>query len=300
MSDYLWNLAARALDRATVVRPRLAPLYGVPESVPVWLGDEPAGDRDIVAPGPRTPEAPRETSEPSQAEVGSRTAAAPVPSGAAPRLPERETLPYEPEPVERKPGWPKRPAHIDAQPETDQPPLIHAVKRNAPAPPLPGMENPAPPPTSRRVTATATPGDGQAQSPIRASRETTSFPRRAEDPRPMLVDSPDMAARDVARPEPSLGASPKAPPGQASRPPADRPPAIPVTTARAPLGSQPITLSAATREAPAEPAPTIQVTIGRIELRATHPAERPRTAEVKPASSSLQEYLKRRARGGRE
>jgi hypothetical protein len=59
-------------------------------------------------------------------------------------------------------------------------------------------------------------------------------------------------------------------------------------------------MSIAAREATPEQTPTIQVTIGRIELRATHPAERPRTVEAKPASSSLQEYLKRRARGGGE
>jgi hypothetical protein len=42
------------------------------------------------------------------------------------------------------------------------------------------------------------------------------------------------------------------------------------------------------------------VTIGRIELRATHAADRPRTAEVNQVTNSLQEYLKGRARGGGE
>ncbi len=48
-----------------------------------------------------------------------------------------------------------------------------------------------------------------------------------------------------------------------------------------------------------EPPPTIQVTIGRIEVRATPPAApSPRTQRPKPPVMSLDEYLRKRAKGG--
>jgi hypothetical protein len=53
----------------------------------------------------------------------------------------------------------------------------------------------------------------------------------------------------------------------------------------------------ATPEAPAEP--TIQVTIGRVEIRATPQGEvRPARAEVRTPALGLDEYLRRRATGG--
>jgi hypothetical protein len=57
--------------------------------------------------------------------------------------------------------------------------------------------------------------------------------------------------------------------------------------------------AALTRQEPSTPAPTIQVTIGRIEVRAT-PAATPRSqaARSAPAVMSLDDYLNQRARGG--
>jgi hypothetical protein len=55
--------------------------------------------------------------------------------------------------------------------------------------------------------------------------------------------------------------------------------------------------SPARREAPA---PTIQVTIGRIEVRATPAAKAPvRERPAAPSSLSLEEYLRQRSKGGR-
>ncbi len=54
----------------------------------------------------------------------------------------------------------------------------------------------------------------------------------------------------------------------------------------------------ATQESSA-PAPTIQVTIGRIEVRATPPpTARPQTQRSAPSVMSLEEYLNQRAKGG--
>lgn len=54
----------------------------------------------------------------------------------------------------------------------------------------------------------------------------------------------------------------------------------------------------ATQES-SEPAPTIQVTIGRIEVRATPPpTSRPQTSRSAPSVMSLDDYLNQRAKGG--
>jgi hypothetical protein len=49
--------------------------------------------------------------------------------------------------------------------------------------------------------------------------------------------------------------------------------------------------------APAPPAPTIQVTIGRIEVRAAQGPARPTAPRPTAAESSLDAYLRRRERG---
>jgi hypothetical protein len=46
------------------------------------------------------------------------------------------------------------------------------------------------------------------------------------------------------------------------------------------------------------PAPTIQVTIGRIEVRATPPPAAPARKEQKSAVMTLEEYLRQRSRRG--
>jgi len=57
--------------------------------------------------------------------------------------------------------------------------------------------------------------------------------------------------------------------------------------------------AALTRQEPSTPAPTIQVTIGRIEVRTTPAATpRPQAARSAPSVMSLDDYLNQRARGG--
>ncbi len=57
--------------------------------------------------------------------------------------------------------------------------------------------------------------------------------------------------------------------------------------------------AALTMQEPSTPAPTIQVTIGRIEVRATPPpTPRPQAARSAPSVMSLDDYLNQRAKGG--
>lgn len=68
------------------------------------------------------------------------------------------------------------------------------------------------------------------------------------------------------------------------------------------LAPRPVSLPPIAPAASAKPsaAPTIQVTIGRIEVRATPPAPAtPRKAPSKPAAMSLEDYLKQRSEGRR-
>jgi hypothetical protein len=57
--------------------------------------------------------------------------------------------------------------------------------------------------------------------------------------------------------------------------------------------------AALTTQEPSTPAPTIQVTIGRIEVRATPAATpRPQAARSAPSVMSLDDYLNQRVKGG--
>jgi hypothetical protein len=56
----------------------------------------------------------------------------------------------------------------------------------------------------------------------------------------------------------------------------------------------------AARNSPPEPTPTVHVTIGRIEVRATHPPDPPRRKPApRPTVMSLDEYLQSRTNGER-
>ena len=112
---------------------------------------------------------------------------------------------------------------------------------------------------------------------------------------------------------PQEGSSTRQPP--APQPPAAAPqPLKPADSAAAPgtpqvvvpqqvrLAPRPVSLPFVAPAASARPsaAPTIQVTIGRIEVRATPPTPAtPRKASAKPAAMSLEEYLKQRSEGRR-
>jgi hypothetical protein len=98
-----------------------------------------------------------------------------------------------------------------------------------------------------------------------------------------------------AEPRPPAIAHSESPPVQPTRPSA------PATTAVEPRVTPYVKPSARARAEPAatpKPAPTIQVTIGRIEVRATPPPAPPQKQRSAPPVMSLDEYLRQRARRG--
>jgi hypothetical protein len=62
----------------------------------------------------------------------------------------------------------------------------------------------------------------------------------------------------------------------------------------------PVTGERAGGEAIQENTTTIQVTIGRIEVRATPPPAAPARKRTRPAGKSLDDYLEQRALGGNQ
>ena len=102
----------------------------------------------------------------------------------------------------------------------------------------------------------------------------------------------------VPSPEPELEGAPRRP---ATRlPPEPRPGLEPPTVVVRPqvsaLGLDQFATPAA--DEPPSPAPTVQVTIGRVEVRAVPPPEKPAEKRSQPAVMTLDEYLRLRTDGG--
>ena len=213
MSDYLGNIAARALGLSVVARPRpslFEPRRASPETLAV---------------GP--------------------TAVPPPQEGGAKEAPRAVTVR----------ARPRRPSEIEPRPRKTP-----SVEPESEAPPVPAW--PAEPPSGRTpVRASPPPVDGHAAAPAVAE---TPGPRAAppREPAAPPADQPIETARPTPRtraaPEPSLAVTPS----------------FPTPTRRA-------------------PAPTVRVTIGRIDVRAvqTEQPPEPRKKARPGPRMSLDEYL---------
>lgn len=328
MSDYLGHLAARSLDpERAAVRPRLASRFEpvAPWAPPVWPENreaataplettaegtaEPRGPaRGFLSPNPRM-----ESPEP----VGEQPAPA---RSRRPRAMKEEESELTPEPSRREP--PVRPLLL---PEPPQPPAAEPAlapvqtrqtrrravveeleaspeprRREQPAHPL-SLPEPSRPRTAALVpayTPIAPPPDRRIEAvPVHPA----IVPAKRETPLPL---SPPRAGRAeperVARPaeRPSSSAEPR-PASPAALVPKPAPPARIVVEPRVALAPlMPPAVPAPIRSTEV-PAPTIQVTIGRIEVRATPPPAQPsRPRPPAPSAVSLEEYLRRRSKGG--
>jgi hypothetical protein len=252
MSDYLRNLVTRSLNMSNVIQPRLASLF------------EPPG-RDNE---PILPTLPFETE---------------VQTGYPMVSPGRDRFP---EPTQT-------PAHSQAVPLAEMSPPITDQMNHVPVPRSPGYVEIAAPDFSREprpgeplavITAVTTPRPKEAwlAQPATAVRETTAHPptdtigRHQPTGIEVSVQQGTQATIQAIHPS-TKGPSPTQP-----RVIPDLRPAAP------PAPMVPARVSIPERQ----PAPTIQVTIGRIEVRATPSSASPPQPRRSIPPMSLEEYLR--------
>ncbi len=302
MSDYLWNVAARALNQATVVRPRLAPLYGAPDLSPELAdiesrrAESPSGERPLVLARPTQTNRPTVV-KPQPVEVESIQLKTPqqkqtesiAPVGwfenktATRRRPDFEIPLMKPFPGVQE----QRVQEQHDQEQRVQEQRVQAPTQQdfaAPSMPVPALQKQSSPPL---VDSNPQPRSNNART--EKDLRWIATPESA-DPRvatPMSEINRD--ARVPSQLKPSVTSTQqKEPPN----PQEARPRAIPVEVTRA-LHQSPVS-----KNTTPEPVPIIHVTIGRIEVRAIPAAQPMRLAASKSTSSNLEEYLKRRAQGG--
>lgn len=312
MSNYLNNLAARQLDRASLVRPRLPSLF----EPPAYPGTLPHVQSEAVAPfNVETVEVAYEVNAPPETRRSDETRAAtpsPRPQASNPSPPTQASNDEIPSTIWRGrqeiPSSPKQPPEAGSDETVEDSPRVAATHIQAPA---------VLPTATRPDAASTTPPSSNAQ-------EETVQPRqnilRPSPPPPLTVASErqDEAGEQVVAPrlQPSTNAaaarvdstahdivasersveSAKHSIESTKKTLVVRPRVAAVVEPRRERDDSPSLL-----QSPApEPPPVINVTIGRIEVRATTAASNaPRRTEpsAKPLLS-LDEYLRRRAKGG--
>ncbi|MBC8737673.1 hypothetical protein F6X40_12775 [Paraburkholderia sp. UCT31] len=233
MSDFLFNLAARTLGKAEVVRPRLAPMFAAGRAAPFEMADEPdeqsvPSGRALADPEPyaiRAKDRAREAEAGAQATQDARSdRAAPVdlhealplvsgdePSvdetrpGAMPlsmrELPRAMPESVEPEPVDGVP-YPSADRHDGAAPAGPSQPVVRRLQEQYAATepmalPLPGRNSTSP---FARPSADAD-SDGVAYDPSRhdgAASKSTHLPVAARSDHGHGRDAPDSRGRALS------------------------------------------------------------------------------------------------------
>ena len=167
-------------------------------------------------------------------------------------------------------------------------------------------------PAERRHGASASESQLAGAGPTVLIERIARLDRDPQQPTPRiewrerLIESPPLEGRSTIQPP-----VPTPPAAQPSAVPASLKPVDSVAAPGTPqvvvpqpirLAPRPVSLPPIAPAASARPSagPTIQVTIGRIEVRATSPSPAtPKKAPPKPAAMSLEEYLKQRNEGRR-
>lgn len=278
--SYLDNLVARQLPETAVIQPRPVSLFEPWPGTAVGINAFPAANEAETAvappaayplPRPQTPSIPS-PAMPAALQPASPTLTPPARQPASPSpLPPTPTLrPASPEPT---------------PPPQKQPPVNHAPAAIQPAPPRqPVLAPPAPvnvTPTSRHHRAEPQPAT-ETHPPVIIREQITQLKQVIETRAPSTPPLVETVREQPIQP---------APPVKAAIRPEQIKPFTPAN-GRAPHHQPPVT-------PPTEPTPTIQITIGRIEVRATPPPpakveqKQPRTPVM-----SLDDYLRQR-NGGR-
>ena len=303
MSDYLGNLAARSLAQAPRVEPRLPASFEAPRPALGLFVGAGAGETDTdEVPSPPI-ELNAQTLRPS-AQPPPRFALAPTPPadpvvsgppwqdtlhnvamsferllGRPPVAAMAPTVPFVPaspaqrlatpanavaEPVSSSLASPPQP-HVDARRHFEE--AVQPVSAAVPALPLRSIRGDAVPPRSERPERRLVPSDPD----ITGTRHAVA----ADSLRPSALSRAASGDGRTAPPPvpPQMLAQPRGVPS--------------VESARSVLGGHGV---------PAESAPTIQVTIGRVEVRAVHASPGPPSPRATPEASrlSLEDYLQER------
>lgn len=153
---------------------------------------------------------------------------------------------------------------------------------------------------TQRVSAETVPQAASMLAPAPLARPATQATIRIQTRHPLLDSVSASRDRTAAPPQP---AGPAPVPARAALPLAPEQPQAP-TLAPGPVALAPSVLQAAhaapaPRAAAAVPPPVIEVTIGRVEVRANMQAQAPQPARARQQPTSLDEYLARREGGTR-
>lgn len=289
MGDFLGQLIARSLDRADVMCPRLTGLFEP---------SQPGGD--LAAPD----------GEPTDS-------ATPAPIPAAPSL---QRLAIQPQPVSPVPPEAAARVRPRSRPDTPaSPPAAMALHSNPPRvvnePPATAAETPRPLPVQPHPTSTQ-PRERVRDAPTVMERtllQPVSRKAVVERVAPHSPAAPTEVEQTLLQPvvERLIETSrqPATPPRTVTpaRPP-EVPDARPAADVLRPAphveasGVVQSPVERAGRQAAAPPptaSPTIHVTIGRVEVRASSSEQPARRTSPQPQVMSLDEYLKQRGSGGR-
>ena len=291
MSDYIGSVIAKSLNLAAVVRPRLPTLFEPPQAAgrPSSLGtfSEAVGEQEA----PETVAATVAPPRPSQPDVD-----------AGPRR-ERSADDSRVRLI--------NPTLVVPEPVSPQPVQLMAQKTlQAPQQQIESSIRAEIQPTVKRMQAVERPMTTQLAAQEESAQavvhnkprlEMVESVAKAQEPKQPMTAQPILTRKETEQavvhstPQPQTVQRLEPAISQAVRP------SLPVTVvarrrevARPERGAK----SAAAPQASAEPAPTIQVTIGRIEVRATSPAAPPQKQKAVSPAMSLEEYLGRRARRG--
>lgn len=287
MTNYLSNIAARALNQAPTVRPRLRGRFDP---------GPPANDQAVD----------RLKFDLSESIASER----PVENSLA--ATSRNQQKYEGPHANRTPNDENEPrpssfAHRDEKNTSAllndtlvAPPQTPAVQPVIAAPTGPATE------PTQQVS-------GNALSPIASSVERDASPVRTEqrsaldlhpdqarpsDPREIktiIVREERIIERSEQAREPGSQPAPAMPPSNQTRRRGTKPPPVVVQTRIAPLVGEDLDFSLS-RPSP-QPQPTVRVTIGRIEVRAVASSQPPAKPRATPPVMNLDDYLRRRNQG---
>ena len=282
MNNYLSNIAARALNQAPTVRPRLRARFD-----PAPPANDPAVDRLKLAPS---------ESIASERRVDNILAAT-----------SDNQQKYEHPDANRTPDDKHEPHALsfanrdekntalsnDTLVAPPQPPVIQAAIAAVPAP-QPVFVNPLSP-----IRSSFERDASPARTEQRSLPEPRSDQARPSDPHEIrtiivreerIIEPSEQARERVSPPTASL-----VPPSNQTQRGDTKPPPVVVQTRIAPMVDKGLDLSL-NRPSP-QPQPTVRVTIGRIEVRAVGSSQSPAKPRATPPVMNLDDYLRRRNQG---